>query len=202
MDSRGYLKAYGWKEGEGLKPGALKRPILVKHKNDKKGLGSAPGGDDGEMWWETLFDGHLKNLNVKDGGKGGDIKFEQKDIPNSAVVKDKSPLYRWFVKGEGLKGTIETDLLISKTRIEEKAEVKKCERKKDERSSKKSSKKSDHKKDRKNGKISKKKTKKQDKKSSKSRSDKKDKKDKKERKEKKRSSKKDQKKLKDGREPS
>ncbi|SCU83412.1 LAFA_0D03444g1_1 [Lachancea sp. 'fantastica'] len=187
MDSKNYLKAYGWKEGEGLKPGALKKPILVKHKNDKKGLGSAPGGDDGEMWWETLFDGHLKNLNVNDGGSGN-IKFEQKDTQDGAVVKDKSPLYRWFVKGEVLKGTIETELLVRETTEDGKVEKKfksarkKSERKKDERSSKKASKKS-HKKE---GKVSKK-SKHKDKKSSRNKSDRKDKK---ERKEKKRNSKK------------
>ncbi|SCV01838.1 LANO_0F13784g1_1 [Lachancea nothofagi CBS 11611] len=105
MDSRGYLKSYGWVEGEALKVGGLKRPILVKHKRDKKGLGSAPGGDDGDMWWETLFDGHLKNLNVNGSGNG-EIKFEQKEVQSSVASKMNSPLYKWFVKGEGLKGTI------------------------------------------------------------------------------------------------
>ncbi|CAI4050320.1 hypothetical protein SUVZ_13G3990 [Saccharomyces uvarum] len=104
MDSKEYLISYGWKEGEAFKEGGLKRPILVKHKRDKKGLGNAPGGNDGEAWWERLFDGHLKNLDVSTSNGG--IKFTQNEVVASAVSKSSSPLYRWFVKGEGLKGTI------------------------------------------------------------------------------------------------
>ena len=45
MDSKGYLQSYGWIEGEALRDGGLKRPILVKHKKDKKGTMTAkPGG--------------------------------------------------------------------------------------------------------------------------------------------------------------
>ncbi|SCU89005.1 LAME_0E01904g1_1 [Lachancea meyersii CBS 8951] len=132
MNSKNYLKSYGWKEGEGLKPGALKRPILVKHKMDKKGLGSAPGGDDGDMWWETLFDGHLKNLNVNDSGTGA-IKFEKNKASSNVVVKDKSPLYKWFVKGEVLKGTIEKNAISTKIETVESSR-KKRERESDESS--------------------------------------------------------------------
>lgn len=106
MDSKEYLISYGWKEGEALKTGGLKKPILVKHKKDKKGLGCAPGQDDSEAWWERLFDGHLKNLNVSNDSVNGGIQFEQKKVVASAASKSSSPLYRWFVRGEGLKGTI------------------------------------------------------------------------------------------------
>ncbi|CAI1654213.1 hypothetical protein SEUBUCD646_0M04050 [Saccharomyces eubayanus] len=106
MDSKEYLISYGWKEGEAFKEGGLKRPILVKHKRDKKGLGNAPGGNDGEAWWERLFDGHLKNLDVSTDSSNGGITFTQNEVVASAVSKSSSPLYRWFVKGEGLKGTI------------------------------------------------------------------------------------------------
>ncbi|CAI4035737.1 hypothetical protein SMKI_13G3880 [Saccharomyces mikatae IFO 1815] len=107
MDSKEYLISYGWKEGEAFKEGGLKRPILVKHKRDKKGLGNAPGGNDGEAWWERLFDGHLKNLDVSTDSSNGSIKFTQNEVLASAVSKSSSPLYRWFVKGKGLKGTID-----------------------------------------------------------------------------------------------
>ncbi|CAI4048859.1 hypothetical protein SKDZ_13G3940 [Saccharomyces kudriavzevii ZP591] len=107
MDSKEYLISYGWKEGEAFKEGGLKKPILVKHKRDKKGLGNAPGGNDGEAWWERLFDGHLKNLDVSTDSSNGAIKFTQNVVVASAVSKSSSPLYRWFVKGEGLKGTID-----------------------------------------------------------------------------------------------
>lgn len=106
MDSKEYLISYGWKEGEAFREGGLKRPILVKHKRDKKGLGNAPGGNDGEAWWERLFDGHLKNLDVSTDSNNGSIKFTQNEAVATTVSKSSSPLYRWFVKGEGLKGTI------------------------------------------------------------------------------------------------
>ncbi|QEU60402.1 Tma23 [Kluyveromyces lactis] len=108
MDSKGYLKSYGWQEGEALRSGGLKKPILVKHKKDKKGLGCAPGHDDSEAWWERLFDGQLRNLDIKSGSDG--ISFKQNEVVASSISKSDSPLYRSFVRGEVLKGTIETDL--------------------------------------------------------------------------------------------
>lgn len=107
MDSKGYLKNYGWEEGEAFKKGGLKKPILVKHKKDKKGLGCAPHQDDSEAWWERLFDGQLKGLDIKSNGGNG-ITFEQKEVVATGMSKESSPLYRWFVRGEGLKGTIRT----------------------------------------------------------------------------------------------
>ncbi|SCU78565.1 LAMI_0A05050g1_1 [Lachancea mirantina] len=105
MDSSGYLRSFGWQEGEALKKGGLKRPILVKYKKDRKGLGTAPGHDDSEMWWERLFDGQLKNLEV--GTSGSCVTFKQNvNVTASGICKNESPLYRWFVRGEGLRGTI------------------------------------------------------------------------------------------------
>ncbi|CCF56664.1 hypothetical protein KAFR_0B03670 [Kazachstania africana CBS 2517] len=143
MDSRGYLKSYGWEEGEGLRKGSLKKPILVKHKRDRKGLGNAVGHDDGEVWWERLFDGHLKNLDISSSSKGDGIVFKQKKVVASAMSKGSSPLYQWFVKGEGLKGTIDNktsfeaeDLLVSsisitkKRKREDKIDSKKSKHKK------------------------------------------------------------------------
>lgn len=104
MDAKIYLQSYGWKEGEALKQGGLKKPILVKHKKDTKGLGH--DSNDAEAWWERLFDGQLKNLEVKNGSSGA-VSFEQN---SESVVKDvrkaNSPLYRMFVKGTGLAGTV------------------------------------------------------------------------------------------------
>lgn len=104
MDAKIYLQSYGWKEGEALKQGGLKKPILVKHKKDTKGLGH--DSNDAEAWWERLFDGQLKNLEVKNGSTGA-VSFEQN---SESVVKDvrkaNSPLYRMFVKGTGLAGTV------------------------------------------------------------------------------------------------
>lgn len=105
MDTKGYLQLYGWKEGEALRHGGLRKPILVKHKRDTKGLGHDAGGTD--MWWERVFDGQLKALEV--GVGGGAISFQLGEVVASAVAKRDSPLYRMFVQGEGLSGTIEVE---------------------------------------------------------------------------------------------
>lgn len=104
MNASEYLKSYGWKHGEALRQGGLKKPILVKHKKDTKGLGH--DANDADLWWEKLFDGHLKNLEVNSGSKG-EVSFQlntQKVV--SDVKKATSPLYRMFVRGEGLLGTV------------------------------------------------------------------------------------------------
>ncbi|ODV63591.1 uncharacterized protein ASCRUDRAFT_25703, partial [Ascoidea rubescens DSM 1968] len=109
MDSVAYLVSYGWKEGEPLKEGGLKKPILVAHKKDRKGLGHKK--NDPDNWWERLFDGQLKSLelNVSADSKTGneEISFKQNEYQASSMEKSSNPLYtKWFVKGEGLKGTL------------------------------------------------------------------------------------------------
>ncbi|GME79458.1 unnamed protein product [Ambrosiozyma monospora] len=126
MDSKGYLKHYGWQEGQALKKGGLKKPILVKHKYDNKGIGH--GSNEAEAWWERVFDGQLKSLSVTPGDsrsgsgtstpKSGGISFNQGVVVASGVSKSVSPLYRMFVRGEGLAGTIGTnDGIILKNKI-------------------------------------------------------------------------------------
>lgn len=112
IDSKEYLKSYGWQEGEALKNGGLKKPILVKHKRDRKGLGTTPGNDDSKVWWEQMFDTQLKSLDVFAGNKAGEeIVFKQNEDVARSLSKQNSPLYQWFVKGEGLKGTIDSEYL-------------------------------------------------------------------------------------------
>ncbi|ODV85126.1 hypothetical protein CANARDRAFT_28426 [[Candida] arabinofermentans NRRL YB-2248] len=115
MDTRGYLKRHGWKEGEALKKGGLKKPILVKHKRDLKGLGH--DADQAEAWWERVFDGQLKALNVSvsDGSSTtgaqtqGALLFKQDRSTATGLSAHASPLYRMFVRGEGLAGTIDNE---------------------------------------------------------------------------------------------
>lgn len=172
MDSKGYLKSYGWQEGEALRNGGLKKPILVKHKKDKKGLGCAPGHDDSEAWWERLFDGQLRNLDIKSGSDG--ISFKQNEVVASSISKSDSPLYRSFVRGEVLKGTIKTDLPSNNGSTIVKLAVSEVTSKKDKKSKdeKKKKKKKSHK-------VDKPKSKHKKDKKDKHRKDKKDKKDKK-----------------------
>ncbi|KAF5097206.1 hypothetical protein D0Z00_002483 [Geotrichum galactomycetum] len=94
---------YGWTEGEALRMGGLKKPILVKHKKDSKGLGH--NADQQEAWWERVFDGQLKSLEV--GGSSSDgISFVQKEIKVSGISKNVSPLYRMFRYGGILEGSL------------------------------------------------------------------------------------------------
>ena len=102
MNASLYLSSFGWEEGEALQRGGIKKPILVKHKKDTKGLGS--DGNDADVWWERLFDGQLKTLEVSSGLNGVTFELKQRRVDDH-VCKATSPLYRMFVRGEGLAGT-------------------------------------------------------------------------------------------------
>lgn len=104
MNARVYLKSYGWVEGEALQNGGLKKPILVKHKKDLKGLGH--DSNDSDNWWEKLFDGQLKNLEVNQGPNNEVSIKTNDDLVERDLRKLTSPLYKMFVKGKGLEGTV------------------------------------------------------------------------------------------------
>lgn len=113
MDAKVYLQSFGWKEGEALQSGGIRKPILVKHKKDTKGLGG--DSNDGDMWWERVFDTQLTNLEVTNNSVGVYFKLNNQDVLKDLSRPDKSVLYRMFVKGEGLKGTLGTvDQVIAK----------------------------------------------------------------------------------------
>ncbi|KAK6204546.1 uncharacterized protein RJT21DRAFT_100906 [Scheffersomyces amazonensis] len=107
MNASIYLKSFGWKEGEALQKGGLKKPILVKHKKDTKGLGHDT--NDSDMWWEKLFDGQLKSLEVNKADSGEYTIKQNEESIVSHIRKETSVLYRMFVKGEGLAGTVGKD---------------------------------------------------------------------------------------------
>lgn len=106
MDSQKYLESYGWTPGEALQKGGLKKPILVSHKFDLKGIGH--GAKESVSWWETIFDGQLKSLDVNNKGEFSKDKEKQKQIEREEIKKN-SPLYQMFVKGEVLMGTVDKD---------------------------------------------------------------------------------------------
>lgn len=99
MDSKKYLKSFGWKEGEGLRRGGIKKPILVKHKYDLKGVGKNQISDD-VCWWETAFDNKLKVMSVTED-VNDKIAIEE---AKRRIDKGNSVLYQMFVKGETLIG--------------------------------------------------------------------------------------------------
>jgi nucleolar protein TMA23 len=104
MDSQKYLESYGWQKGQPLKKGGLVKPILVSHKFDFKGVGHE--SKDTVAWWETIFDGQLKSLDVNKKGQFG-VDTEKLKILENEERKKKSPLYQMFVKGEVLMGTVD-----------------------------------------------------------------------------------------------
>ncbi|ANB15189.1 Tma23p [Sugiyamaella lignohabitans] len=116
MDSASYLQSFGWSHGQPLQKGGLRKPILVKHKKDTKGLGHTAG--DQEAWWERMFDGQLKGLDVSTSGssKDGGVTFKQNEIKVSAVSQNVSPLYRMFVRGGVLEGSIPPEGLSSSSK--------------------------------------------------------------------------------------
>lgn len=117
MDSKGYLESFGWRNGEALKKGGIKKPILVKHKKDKKGIGHQPNGS-ADAWWERLFDGQLKGLDVNQDSTNG-ISFKQeKEVIATGIRQQDSPLYKMFVRGETLQGTT-GKVILTKSTIKE-----------------------------------------------------------------------------------
>ncbi|KAK9370537.1 protein TMA23 [Lipomyces kononenkoae] len=98
MNSTTYLTSYGWTPGSGFRKDSIAKPILVHHKKDTKGLGN--NALDHETWWERVFDGRLQELDVYNSKSGSEDEAQ-----NVRGARD-SPLYKMFVKGEGLRGSI------------------------------------------------------------------------------------------------
>lgn len=176
MNAQSYLEGYGWIVGQPLKRGGLKKPILVKHKKDSKGLGHTKQVHD--SWWERVFDGQLKSLQVNTGGSKS-LEFNVEQAEMSGIAREISPLYRRFVYGGTLKGTIKSGRVEKATTKvkapkEKKSKVKAPKEKKSKDKTSKADKKS---KDRKSSKEAKDK-KSKEKKSSKSDKEKRSKKDK------------------------
>ncbi|KAL6935675.1 uncharacterized protein HGUI_01821 [Hanseniaspora guilliermondii] len=120
MQSDKYLTSFGWKgHGTPLSKNGLVHPILIKHKQDRKGIGLVNNLDQKDMWWETMFNNNLQNLNTELDSKTGDIvmtKLQKEEDVLKNVKKSTSPLYTsMFVKGKGLQGTIGEKLIQTST---------------------------------------------------------------------------------------
>jgi nucleolar protein TMA23 len=88
-----------------LNIGGLQNPILVGRKRDNKGIGANEKFAD--KWWDRQFDqlSASINVNVKKRKRDG---LESKAMPVEPL-EIKSALYKSFVKGESLSGTITPD---------------------------------------------------------------------------------------------
>ncbi|CAI7633150.1 unnamed protein product [Penicillium viridicatum] len=107
MDAQAYLIKHGW-SGPGnplnpnKRPGAhsglgLTRPLLVSRKANNHGVGKKTTKDPTNQWWLRGFEDALKGV--------GNDSFEANSArENNALT---SELYRHFVRGDGLAGTLE-----------------------------------------------------------------------------------------------
>ncbi|KAJ5711810.1 hypothetical protein N7488_005966 [Penicillium malachiteum] len=129
MDAAAYLKRHGW-DGPGnplnknSRPGphgglGLTRPILVARKQNNHGVGKKVTKDSAtNQWWLRGFEDALKGV--------GEEAPAAKPASNALT----SELYRFFVRGEGLAGTLD----VKKDVKEEKSKSKtsKSKRKRDD----------------------------------------------------------------------
>lgn len=106
MDAQAYLIRHGWSgPGNPLNPNkrpgphgglGLTKPILVARKQNNHGVGKKTTKDPTNQWWLRGFEDALK-------GVGDDSPAAASAKTNNAL---SSELYRFFVRGEGLAGTL------------------------------------------------------------------------------------------------
>ncbi|KAK4951634.1 hypothetical protein LTR66_013850 [Elasticomyces elasticus] len=102
MDTTAYLKKQGWKGlGHSLNPNdpnlGLKRPLLISKKVDVLGLGIKKLDVLADQWWMRAFDSSLKALGTGERSTLSSVRTQG--------VK-KGGLYGFFVRGEGVPGTL------------------------------------------------------------------------------------------------
>lgn len=101
MNADSYLRRQGWRgSGHSLDSSdrGIKKPLLIAHKQDQLGLGkkkAAHTTDD--QWWMRAYDQSLQSI-----GTGQESTLNQ--IRTKGI--NRGGLYGFFVKGEGMAGTI------------------------------------------------------------------------------------------------
>ncbi|KAJ9668461.1 hypothetical protein H2201_001509 [Coniosporium apollinis] len=99
MDAAAHLKRHGWRgHGHSLDrhDRGIKKPLLISQKADLFGVGKKKTLV-ADQWWMRAFDESLKEL-----GTGKQTALDQ--IQQNGVAR--GGLYGFFVRGEGLSGTI------------------------------------------------------------------------------------------------
>lgn len=128
MDAQAYLLKQGWSgPGNPLNPhrrpgGAhgglgLTKPILVARKQNTHGIGKKTTHDHTNQWWLRGFEAALKGV----GEDGTATPSSQDSNQRTATTSD---LYRFFVRGEGLAGTIDEKNKPSGLHVSESADIK------------------------------------------------------------------------------
>ena len=111
MDTQAYLIRQGWPgPGNPLNPTrspgsrgglGLTKPILVARKQNTLGIGKKTTHDNTNQWWLRNFEAALRA--VGDNGSATPTSKESR-----SPSQGKSELHRFFVKGDGLAGTIDS----------------------------------------------------------------------------------------------
>ncbi|KAF2476111.1 uncharacterized protein BDR25DRAFT_300908 [Lindgomyces ingoldianus] len=101
MNADAYLKRQGWRgSGHSLDHHGhgIKKPLLISHKRDQLGLGKKSAAHSvSDQWWMRAFDESLKNV-----GTGQESTLSQ--VRKTGI--NRGGLYGFFVRGEGLAGTL------------------------------------------------------------------------------------------------
>ncbi|KAF7586272.1 hypothetical protein BBP40_009168 [Aspergillus hancockii] len=105
MDAKAYLIRHGWSgPGNPLNPNrrpgthgglGLTKPILIARRKGNLGVGKVTTKDPTNQWWLRGFEDALK-------GVGDENKAGAESKPNALT----SELYRHFVRGETVPGTL------------------------------------------------------------------------------------------------
>lgn len=108
MNARALLQAQGWRgEGHTLHATSdsigLKNRLLVSRKANTSGLGASQYVND--QWWLSALDEQLSGISTKDGKLVQTVKNGKLDRLNEDA--GKSELYKFFVSGGTLQGTVD-----------------------------------------------------------------------------------------------
>ena len=122
MDTAAYLTSQGWAgHGHALHHSGrgIIKPIAVAQKNNVLGVGKKKHDVHADQWWARAFDETLKGINAtKDGATGTTEGLVITGAAKQAGSKMRCGvhsvgygLYSCFVKGEGLGGTLDEQLV-------------------------------------------------------------------------------------------
>lgn len=122
MDASAYLCRQGWLGlGYSLHPNGhgISRPILVSKKSNKFGVGLKQNDAQADQWWARVFDNKLESLQV--ATDESTVRFVPQKSDGEAPTSTSGPqigarwgtargLYEIFTKGEGLAGTLRSQM--------------------------------------------------------------------------------------------
>jgi len=108
MDASRYLTRHGWQgsgHGLGVCSAGISRPLLASRRKAQQGLTIKSS----DQWWAKAFDDKLKSLG--DGTRSAtNIEALQNTCFPGPSFSKLGNLYEGFIRGDGLSGTITTEL--------------------------------------------------------------------------------------------